>query len=310
MRYRRGPVSPLRPVVLGLGSNLGGRVSLLRAAADLLAHRLEAEVSRAPVWRTAPVGPPQPDYLNTAVGLRTGRALGEVLDVALGVERTLGRVRATRWGPRTLDADVLWHDGPAVHDARIDVPHPELTRRPFALAPLLALAPDARGEDGARLADLDAAREAPGPRVLEGLGEGFAAEEVSHTADEGFRVRALDRADLLAAAAEALGAIVVDPRSVAPAAAVTLRVSCDADDDARMVAWLSEVLFAVDSGRFAVRRVAVLDDGDAHVEAVLLGEPLDEVRHAVRTAVKAVTWHGLEVGREGDGWRAQVIVDL
>lgn len=302
---------PPRQVVLGLGSNLGGRVSLLRAAADLLAWRLRApRATPAPVWRTAPVGPPQPDYLNTAVSFETALDLERVLDVALATESSLGRVRRERWGPRTLDADLLWHDGPPTHTHRLDVPHPELARRTFALAPLLALAPHARDEAGAPLSTLDLARSAPGARVLDRLGDAFEVEEVSHTADEGFVVRALDRADLFAAAAEALGAIVVDPRTVAPRVVRSLRVEADPDDDARMVAWLSEVLYAVESGRFALRRVAVLDDGDGGLDAVLVGEELDETRHRTRTAVKAITWHGLDVRGGPDGWRAQVIVDI
>ena len=297
--------------MLGLGSNLGGRVSLLRAAVDLLAWRLHAaEALSAPVWRTAPVGPPQPDYLNTAVAFASPLPLERVLDAALATESSLGRVRRERWGPRTLDADVLWHDGPPAHTDRLRVPHPELLRRPFALAPLLAVAPHARDESGAALADHVTAREAPGELVLPTLGEGFEVQEVEHTADEGFIVRALDRADLFAAAAEALGAIIVDPRSVEPRAVRTLRVDADVDDDARMVAWLSEVLYAIDGGRFAVRHVAVLDDGDGGVDAVLVGEELDESRHRARTAVKAITWHGLDVRGGADGWTAQVIVDI
>lgn len=297
--------------MLGLGSNLGGRVSLLRAAADLLAWRLHAvEAALAPVWRTAPFGPPQPEYLNTAASFDTELPLDRVLDAALATESSLGRVRRERWGPRTLDADVLWHDGPPTHTPRLDVPHPELTRRPFALAPLLAVAPHARDERGVPLSAHDAARATPGELVLPALGDAFDVEEVSHTADEGFIVRALDRADLFAAAAEALGAIIVDPRSVAPRTVRTLRVEADGDDDARMVAWLSEVLYAIDGGRFALRHVAVLDDGDGGVDAVLLGEELDEARHRARTAVKAITWHGLDVRGGADGWRAQVIVDI
>lgn len=301
-----------RTVVFGLGSNLGGRVSLLRAGAELLATRLGARAFRAaPVWRTAPVGPPQPAYLNSAIALETDLELSTILDVALGVEADLGRERRERWGPRSLDLDILWHDGAPARTSRLSVPHAELAQRPFALAPLLALVPEARGAEGEPLASLPAASIAPGERVSPSLTEGFASTVLSHTADEGFEVRALDRADLLAAAVEALGAIIVDPASVAPRElrAICLEVAPDDDDDARVIALLSEALYALDADRFALRRAAVLEDG-ASLRVVLVGEPLDEARHAVRTAVKAVTWHGLEVGEDSRGCFARVIVDL
>ncbi|MEZ4390853.1 MAG: 2-amino-4-hydroxy-6-hydroxymethyldihydropteridine diphosphokinase [Polyangiales bacterium] len=303
---------PTRTVVFGLGSNLGGRASLLRAGAELLAARLGARGLRAaPVWRTEPVGPPQPEYLNSGVAVETALELPAILDVALGVEADLGRERRARWGPRSLDLDILWHAGAPLRTSRLSVPHAELAHRPFALAPLLALVPDARGADGERLAALPAAERSPGALVSPSLAEGFSSTVLSHTADEGFEVRALDRADLLAAAVEALGAIIVDPASVAPAElrAIRLEVAPDDDDDARVIALLSEALYALDADRFALRRAAVLEDG-ATLRAVLVGEPLDEARHAVRTAVKAVTWHGLEVGEDAGERFARVIVDL
>ena len=288
-------------------------MSLLRAAADIVALRLgAAALSRAPVWQTVPVGPPQPDYLNTAIAAVTDLDLERVLDIALEAEAALGRARRLRWGARTVDIDLLWHDGPAAHTDRLDVPHRMLAQRPFALAPLLALAPDARGEDGASLRRLPTALESPGLCLLPSLGDAFDVEEVDHTADEGFIVRALDRADLFAAAAEALGAIVVDPQSVAAREVFPVRVAGlpDDDDEARMVAWLSEVLYALDGERIAARRVAVIADEGEAVDAVIVGERLDEARHGLRTAVKAITWHGLEVQREDGGWRARVIVDI
>jgi 2-amino-4-hydroxy-6-hydroxymethyldihydropteridine diphosphokinase len=300
-----------RDVVLGLGANLGGRQSLLRAGAALLGHRLDDAAMRgSPVWETAPLGPPQPSYLNAAVSVRTDRSLDQVLDAALSVETALGRERRVRWGARTLDVDVLWHDGEALEREGLRVPHADLTTRPFALAPLLALHPDARDAEGARLAERPAARAAPGPVIAGSLAEGFRTAVLSHTADEGFEVIALDRADLLAAAAEALGAVIVDPASVRPTTLLPLRVdAADLDDEARLVTFLSECLYAFDGERFAPHRVAVLRDDD-EVHAVVLGEPLEESRHRVRTAVKAVTWHELGVEKDPQGLRARVILDL
>ncbi len=130
-------------VVLGLGSNVGDRLATLRAAVErirLIAH--VAAVSR--VYESAAVGPPQPAYLNAAVLVDWEATPHELLDATQAVELALGRVRTVRWGPRTLDVDLLWIEGLAVDDARLVVPHPELVRRDFALVPLLDLVPDAR----------------------------------------------------------------------------------------------------------------------------------------------------------------------
>ena len=299
-----------RSLVVGLGSNVGGRESLLRAACDLLARVEDVTlVARSQLYDTAPVGPAQARYLNAAVLLRTALPLATVFDALVAIERSLARERTVRWGPRTLDLDVLWCEGEAVSSPTLTVPHAELTHREFALRPLLELVPDAVDpRDGEPLA-----------RALDALGrdatmtetdfaDAFLCETLAHTADEGFVTVARDRADLLAAAAECMGALIVDPRSVAAARAVPLE---GAGDDERMFAWLAEVLYHLDAGRFALRRAVVFEDGETAVRGCLLGDDLDDTRQTVRTALKAVTWHALEVGPLADGtWRAQVVVDV
>ncbi len=303
-----------RDVIVGLGSNIGSREALLRAAVDLLAATPGVAVrARSDLYETAPVGPPQARYLNAAVRLRSALDPEALLDALLSIERTLGRERRVRWGARTLDLDVLWIDGVAHRSPTLTVPHAELARREFALRPLVALCPDARDpRDGAPLARaLDAVERDPTLRARP-FAEAFSRDDVEHTADEGFVTRAADRADLLAAATEAMGALVVDPASVVALRAVPVSIVLDADatDDERVFAWLSEVLYHLDAGRLALRRAVVLDDGEA-VRGVLFGEHLDESRHAMRSALKAVTWHALEVGAQPDGsWRAQVVVDV
>jgi 2-amino-4-hydroxy-6-hydroxymethyldihydropteridine diphosphokinase len=129
-------------VVLGLGSNLGDRLGTLRNAVGRL--REVATVERvSSVYESAAVGPPQPDYLNAALLARFEGTAHALLDATQAVERDLGRVRTIRWGPRTIDIDVLWIEGMVVHDERLVVPHPELWARAFALCPLLELVPDA-----------------------------------------------------------------------------------------------------------------------------------------------------------------------
>ena len=137
----------IRRVVIGLGSNLGDRAANIAAAvAKLREHRDLHVLRRSPLYETPPAGgPPQGDYLNAAVLIATALDAHELLDRALAVERSLGRVRpdAERWGPRTIDLDLLWIEGEAVSSPDLEVPHPRLRERPFALRPLLDVAPDA-----------------------------------------------------------------------------------------------------------------------------------------------------------------------
>lgn len=128
--------------VIGVGANLGDRLTTMRAAMGRLGELARIERTSR-VYETKPVGPPQPRFLNAAALLSwDGDALG-LLDALLAVERGLGRVRAEKWGPRTIDLDVLWIAGEAHSSARLEVPHPRLRERAFALVPLLELVPDA-----------------------------------------------------------------------------------------------------------------------------------------------------------------------
>jgi 2-amino-4-hydroxy-6-hydroxymethyldihydropteridine diphosphokinase len=126
--------------VIGLGSNLGDRrATLARAVLELRSlGRVEAASS---LYETAPIGPPQPMFLNGAVQLSTRLPPPGLLAALLGIERKLGRVRRERWGPRSIDLDILWIAGVVVDTDELTVPHPELRRRAFALRPLLDVAP-------------------------------------------------------------------------------------------------------------------------------------------------------------------------
>lgn len=158
-------MSGVRRAVLGLGSNLGDRAQNLAAAIEAIAGQAGVElVARSPMYETAPVGgPPQGDYLNAAVLVRTALAADELVSRALAVETRLGRTRIEggRDAPRTIDVDVLWIEGERFDDGVVVVPHPRLAGRAFAVRPLVDVAPDARDPvSGARYADLPAAREA------------------------------------------------------------------------------------------------------------------------------------------------------
>lgn len=124
---------------LGLGSNLGDRRGHLRRAVASLAD----VVAVSPVYETAPVGgPEQGRYLNVVVELDTPRHARDLLGECRRLEADAERVRVERWGPRTLDVDVLWVDGEIVDEDDLQVPHPRMWERRFVLAPLADLAPD------------------------------------------------------------------------------------------------------------------------------------------------------------------------
>lgn len=124
---------------LGLGSNLGAREALLREA--VLA--IPDVVAVSPLFESEPVGgPEQGRFLNLVVQLETDLTPRELLEVCREREAAADRVRKERWGPRTLDVDVLWVDGSTVDDPDLIVPHPRMFVRAFVLEPLRFLAPD------------------------------------------------------------------------------------------------------------------------------------------------------------------------
>lgn len=124
---------------LGLGSNLGDRAAHLRRAVDALVDL----VAVSPLYETEPVGgPPQPPYWNLVVELRTRRSPRQLLEVCKELESAAGRERSVRWGPRTLDVDVLLVGALRVCEPDLVVPHPRLFERRFVLVPLADLAPE------------------------------------------------------------------------------------------------------------------------------------------------------------------------
>ncbi len=133
-----------RRAFLGLGSNLGDRVAYLQGAVDALGDTEGLRlVAVSPVYETAPVGgPPQSDFLNAVVAVDTELTPHELLDIAHRVEAAAARVREVRWGPRTLDVDVLLVGDERVDEPDLVVPHPRMTERGFVMVPLADLAPE------------------------------------------------------------------------------------------------------------------------------------------------------------------------
>jgi 2-amino-4-hydroxy-6-hydroxymethyldihydropteridine diphosphokinase len=145
--------------LLGLGSNLGDRLATLQRAVELLADRGVRAIACSRVWATAPMGGPedQPEFLNVVIRVDPGAlSPDDVLTAANAVEAELGRVRDERWGPRTIDIDVLLWNGLQRDDPRLTIPHPRMQERAFVVLPLLDLEPDPVLPNGRRLVDLPA----------------------------------------------------------------------------------------------------------------------------------------------------------
>jgi 2-amino-4-hydroxy-6-hydroxymethyldihydropteridine diphosphokinase len=140
---------------LGFGSNLGDRVGHLQAGASSLAGEEEVEVvAVSSVYRSEPVGGlEQPEYLNAVVAINTTLGPRELLALAQRIEGEQGRLRKERWGPRTLDVDILLYGDVTVDETGLEIPHPRLVERRFALEPLLEVEPGARLPDGTPLVD-------------------------------------------------------------------------------------------------------------------------------------------------------------
>lgn len=131
--------------VLALGTNLGDRIGYLRGALEMLENTVSTRVSAvSPVYETAPVGgPEQPDYLNAVVVVETDLPALTLLARAQAIEHALGRTREVRWGPRTVDVDVITYGDTVDDDPDLTLPHPRAHERAFVLAPLADVAPDA-----------------------------------------------------------------------------------------------------------------------------------------------------------------------
>jgi 2-amino-4-hydroxy-6-hydroxymethyldihydropteridine diphosphokinase len=152
-------MTPRSTVVLALGSNLGDRLANLQGGVDALGAEPGLEdVAVSPVYETAPVGgPDQPDYLNAVLVAATSLPPRAVLDRARAAEAARGRVREERWGPRTLDVDVIAYGSEISDDPELTLPHPRAHERAFVLAPWHDVDPGAAIPGRGRIADLLAA---------------------------------------------------------------------------------------------------------------------------------------------------------
>jgi 2-amino-4-hydroxy-6-hydroxymethyldihydropteridine diphosphokinase len=164
-------VRPRRRVVIALGSNLGDRMDNLQNAIDALFDSPGLKfVAVSPVYETSPVGgPPQPDYLNAVLMADTTLPAQALLERCHGVEATLGRTRDERWGPRTLDLDLIVYGDEVSKDPELTLPHPRAHERAFVLAPWLAADQDAALPGYGPVADLLAKTGLGGVVKLDGV---------------------------------------------------------------------------------------------------------------------------------------------
>lgn len=159
-------MTTLRRAVLSIGSNEGDRLGYLQAAVDSLADTPQTEVvAVSPVYETDPVGgPDQPDFLNAVVMVETVLSAVTLMERAHAVEDAYERVRAERWGPRTLDVDLVALGDLQQSDEQVRVPHPRAHERAFVLVPWHDVDPSAELPGRGRVSDLLAALDRSGVR--------------------------------------------------------------------------------------------------------------------------------------------------
>jgi len=133
----------LTKCAIALGSNLGDSLATLKSAIATLNNTSEITVNSHSSWyKTAPVGPPQPDYINACAILEVALEPKQLLAALLEIEIKFNRIRREKWGPRTLDLDLLLYDNLILETPTLTLPHPRMTERAFVLVPLAEIAPD------------------------------------------------------------------------------------------------------------------------------------------------------------------------
>lgn len=143
-------------VFIGIGSNLENPLQQLKAATIALREIPNTRLlGISNIYQTAPIGPAgQPDYTNAAALLESQLTPEALLDELQRIELDQGRIRKERWGPRTLDLDIILYAGMTIRTARLTVPHTEMENRNFVLIPLMDLAPDLVLPNGKSLASV------------------------------------------------------------------------------------------------------------------------------------------------------------
>lgn len=132
-----------KQAAIALGSNLGDSLGTLKGALETLDRLPDIKVKTHSSWyETAPIGPPQPNYLNGCAILEVQLSPEVLLKTLLAVEQQFNRVRQQHWGPRTLDLDILLFEDLILDTPNLKIPHPRMTERAFVLVPLAEIAPE------------------------------------------------------------------------------------------------------------------------------------------------------------------------
>lgn len=133
----------MKKAYLGLGSNLGDRLANIKKSLALLLNTPDIDlIACSPIYETAPVGGPEQDYfLNACISINTGLSPTVLLEKMLAIEKSLKRIRRERWGPRTVDLDLLLYESITMNTPLLELPHPRLAERDFVLVPLADIAP-------------------------------------------------------------------------------------------------------------------------------------------------------------------------
>ena len=162
----------LSRAVLSVGANLGDRLGTLQGCVQAIARLPDTDVlAISPVYETAPVGgPAQPDYLNAVLIIQTGLPPRDLLEAVHRIEADFGRVRAEKFGPRTLDVDIVDYDGRVSRDPVLTLPHPRAHERAFVLAPWHDIDPSAELPGRGAVAELLARLDRGGVRPVPGAG--------------------------------------------------------------------------------------------------------------------------------------------
>jgi 2-amino-4-hydroxy-6-hydroxymethyldihydropteridine diphosphokinase len=128
---------------IALGSNMGNSPAILAAALEALNQTSGITIqAKSSQYRTKPIGPAQPDYLNICAVLSVQLSPQTLLEQLLAIEQQFGRVRQEHWGPRTLDLDLLLYNDLIFNQPNLQIPHPRMTERAFVLVPLAEIAPN------------------------------------------------------------------------------------------------------------------------------------------------------------------------
>lgn len=127
---------------IALGSNLGNSLTILENAIKTLVEIPEVSLISASSWyKTKPIGPPQPDYINGCAIFDVQLTPQELLTKLIEIEQKFGRTREIYWGPRTLDLDIILYNDLILKSSNLYIPHPRMRERPFVLVPLAEIAP-------------------------------------------------------------------------------------------------------------------------------------------------------------------------